>query len=151
MTWEQTLCFFCMRFSMSRTADVHVFKEDKRGSLFRWRETVQRSNNANDDRSYRVIWGLVIKIKWSGKTGALKWYETGFHWEKALAVIFKGALFSFTVLFYWIFLPVDWSLPCSFICCICVFLCYIQGSALNQIEGLINYILYTIHLNSVLF
>lgn len=39
--------------------------------------------HANDDRSYRVIWGLVIKIKCSGKTGALKWYKEGliFLWE----------------------------------------------------------------------
>lgn len=115
MTWEQTPCFFCMRFFISGTADLHIFKEDKRGSLFRRGENVSKKPiHANDDRSYHVIWGLVIKIKCSGKTGALKWYKEGliFLWEIGviildLVVISNGEFFRFIELFiYLIGLPV---------------------------------------------
>lgn len=43
----------------------------KKGSVFhRGRGSSKEPVHANDDRSYQQIWGLVIKIKRSGKTGS---------------------------------------------------------------------------------
>lgn len=55
-------------------------KGDKRGSLFLRGETVQRSQFMQMMAGaimWYSVWGLVIKIKCSGKTGALKWYKKG--------------------------------------------------------------------------
>lgn len=87
--------------SMSVAADVHIFNEDKRGSLsLQRRDSSKEPNHANDDQSYHVIWGLVIKIKCSAKTDALKWYTAGLMCHKVLQEYFKQRVHRVAFILY---------------------------------------------------